>query len=721
VNADAQIPTVSFVIVSYNKPDLLRQTLDSIRSAVTAPAIKVIVVDNASPDGNAAMVATEFPDVQLIRNPRNDGFGAGCNIGAAAATGEYLLFVNSDVLFHGNPVPAMLDVFRDHPDAGIVGCGLKNPDGSTQPTGFRFPGVALRFIQLSGLKRLIIRLSPRIRERNEPLYRAEIVSGAFFMIRSDLFRSIGGFDSGFFMYVEDADLCMRVARQGKAAYVMTSNDVTHMGAHYEDTPSPFLFHHYNRGLNRYARKHFPGWKFLLFRTVNLGFLAARLSWVRLFRRDRERADQIRDVMRLYLTDDSTTDNRTPGIWVISELYYPEQSATGYYLTGIAEGLAQYARVRVVCAQPTYVQRGLRAPRREERNGVEISRVLATTLSKDNLASRAINILTISTAVLWSVLSGVRAGDMALVVTNPPTLPFIVSWACRMRGASCVLLTHDVFPEALVAAGILGQGSLTARILYRLHARLYRRMDRIIVLGRDMADLVARRLHDGTQRLRVIPNWADADSVQPASRDGNSMLRRLELLNKFVLQYSGNMGRTHGLEGILEAAVQLREQADIHFLLIGDGAKRRWVQEQVVRRSLTNVTLLPWQPREELAVSLNACDLALVSFVHGMAGVSVPSRIYNILAAGKPVLAVADESSELARVVREDEVGWVVRPEKPEELVAAIRAAKTDSGLLTTMGKRARASAESKHSFPAAIKGYLEVIREVAPESLMKEG
>jgi glycosyltransferase involved in cell wall biosynthesis len=236
----------------------------------------------------------------------------------------------------------------------------------------------------------------------------------------------------------------------------------------------------------------------------------------------------------------------------------------------------------------------------------------------------------------------------------------------------------------------------------------------------MADLMAKRLHDGTRRLRVIPNWADVGSVQPIPREGNPLLQHLGLQKKFVVQYSGNMGRTHGLEGILDAAMQLREEPDIQFVLIGDGAKRHWAEEQAARRSLANVTILPWQPRETIAISLNACDLALVSFVKGMAGVSVPSRMYNIMAAGKPILAVADENSELARVVKEEELGWVVTPEMPDQLVAAIRLAKADPGLRASMGKRARAAAEDRHALRMAIDGYLDVIREVAPGSLMKE-
>jgi glycosyltransferase involved in cell wall biosynthesis len=154
---------------------------------------------------------------------------------------------------------------------------------------------------------------------------------------------------------------------------------------------------------------------------------------------------------------------------------------------------------------------------------------------------------------------------------------------------------------------------------------------------------------------------------------------------------------------------LREHGDIHFLLIGSGAKASWLKDTANERGLGNVTILPHRRRDELADSLNACDVAVISFVRGMAGVSVPSRMYNVLAAGKPIVAAADADSELAQVVLEERVGWVVEPGRPERMAQAILAAREATEERTAMGTRARAVAEQKYTLDNVIAAYRALV------------
>lgn len=399
------------------------------------------------------------------------------------------------------------------------------------------------------------------------------------------------------------------------------------------------------------------------------------------------------------------------LWFVSELYYPEQTSTGYYVTGIAEGLAPSFSVSVLCSQPTYSARGTRAARHETKRGVAIWRCAGTTLDKDRLLFRLLNLATISLSVFADAVRRFERGDVVVVTTNPPTLPFVTLIACRIRRAKCVLLVHDVYPEVLVASGWLERGSLVARALGVLQRMLYRSMDRIVVIGRDMETLVSPKLKAEDKVVR-IPNWADVDDVHPTSRADNALLTKLGLAEKFVAQYSGNMGRTHGIETLVEAAERLRSDPSVHFLFIGSGARRRWLEETVTSRGLPNVTVLPYQPRDELSTSLNACDVAIVSFGPNMAGFSVPSRMYNILASGKPIIAVADRDSELAQVVDEESVGWVIPPGVPDRFVAAILEAKLDSKARADMGTRARQAAEQKYSYSRVIAAYYSALSDL---------
>lgn len=398
------------------------------------------------------------------------------------------------------------------------------------------------------------------------------------------------------------------------------------------------------------------------------------------------------------------------VWVVSELYYPEETSTGYLLTCTAEGIARRFPVSVLCSQPTYAARGQRSPVYEERNGVQIHRCWGTTFGKDRILLRLINMMTITVSIFLSALMRLRRGDYVFVVTNPPALPFAVNLACWFHRAKCILIIHDVYPEVLIATGITTPTAPPTRLIRWLTGLLYRRSERIVVLGRDMQELARQKLPEGDERTVIIENWADLDLVEPRPRSASTLLEEQGLLDKFVIQYAGNMGRTHGLEHWIAVAQRLEgNHPKIHFLLIGSGAKKRWVEQVAASLGLSNLTILGNRPRSDQVNFLNACDIALISFIPGMAGVSVPSRMYNIMAAGKPIIAMADRHSELAQVVTEEGIGWVIEPGDEAALERTIIEATSQPSLLHAMGKRARLVAETKYSLERANQAYRDLV------------
>ncbi len=397
------------------------------------------------------------------------------------------------------------------------------------------------------------------------------------------------------------------------------------------------------------------------------------------------------------------------VWIYSELYYPEQSATGYYVTHVAEGLVSFFDVHVLCGQPTYLARGMRAPVTETRNGVQIRRCTGSTLNKDIILFRFINLVTISLSIFLRAVFSLRSGDIVIAVTNPPTLPFFAVLACRFRGARFVLRVEDVYPNAMVAAGVVRKESLWVRILEKMQSWMYASTERIVVLGRDMKELVLQKMPTGEARTTLIPNWADLSEIVPLNRAENALLKDLGLSQKFVVQYSGNMGRTHDVESIVECARRMINNDRVHFLFIGWGAKEKWLRKEVSDLVLRNVTILPPQPREKLCLSLNACDASIITFVRGMSGVSVPSRMYNCLAAGKPIIASADPSSELAYLINEESVGWISSAQDPEGLVKAVEEASMNPQVLAAMAERARRVVERSYSETMVVKQYVKLL------------
>lgn len=393
------------------------------------------------------------------------------------------------------------------------------------------------------------------------------------------------------------------------------------------------------------------------------------------------------------------------LWVLTEVYYPEEMSTGYYLTSIAEHLAKTRNVNVITGQPKHMARGVRAPKRETHSGVKIFRAWGTTLDKNVMAFRLINMLTIGLSVFLYSLRHFRQGDQVLVVTAPPSLPVTTALAALMKGASYTLLVQDSYPEILVAVGSAKRDSAFVRFVHRVNRWVYKHTAKIIVMGRDMNELFQKKTGGLDVPIVTIPNWADLETIDPLPRNDNALLKELDIEDKFVLLYAGNIGHPTDVETIIEAAERLCKREDIHFLFIGAGVKKKWLDETVAERKLDNVTVLAYRPRSEQSVFLNACDVGLVALIKGMWGTAMPSRTYNIMAAAKPIIALTDEGSELARVIDEDGIGWHLRPGDAEALEQAILNAYDARATLAEMGLRARTAAEAKYSTTAACEAY----------------
>ncbi|MEZ5316860.1 MAG: glycosyltransferase, partial [Vicinamibacterales bacterium] len=230
---------------------------------------------------------------------------------------------------------------------------------------------------------------------------------------------------------------------------------------------------------------------------------------------------------------STLDSgpRPRRVVIASELMYPELTSTGYYVSAIARELAGTRPVTVLCGQPTYAARGMRAPRRDTWEGVDIRRCWGTTFDKNRIPGRLANMTTLGISAFLAALRGLRRGDLVLVVTNPPVLPALVAVACRLRGATYVPVIHDHYPDLLVAAAGLSEGSILVRVLRAANRTLFRGAARVVVVGRDMKARFARHYPDVKTPVDVCPNWAEADRVSPADRRDNALLADLRLTER----------------------------------------------------------------------------------------------------------------------------------------------------------------------------------------------
>lgn len=408
-----------------------------------------------------------------------------------------------------------------------------------------------------------------------------------------------------------------------------------------------------------------------------------------------------------------TDRR---LWIVSELFYPEQTSTGYFLSEIARGLALDWGVQVICAQPTYSEREITAAAHEIWEGVTIHRLRSSRFDKDLLGLRLINVVTFTLSCLFFALRHIRRGDAVLVVTNPPTVFPIVGWIARMKGAKGLLLVHDVYPDVLSVTGLLSSRGLVYRLLNWMVAWSCHQYERIIVLGRDMRAKLMSKSNLPPSSFTIIPNWADTEIVVPLPRNLNTFAARHAMGNTFTVQFSGNIGRTHDIETLLATAKSTAHYTHIRYWIIGYGAKTGLLGESEVKE-LSNVHFLPRQPREELGAMLASADIIVIAFVPGMTGLSVPSRMYNVMAAGTPIVAMAEPESELALVVRECDCGWVIPPNDHAALTELIVDLASPEGQdkVRQKGVSARRAACNQYTLNHILDAYRKLLEQVCSE------
>jgi glycosyltransferase involved in cell wall biosynthesis len=324
-----------------------------------------------------------------------------------------------------------------------------------------------------------------------------------------------------------------------------------------------------------------------------------------------------------------------------------------------------------------------------------------------MAGRLTNYGTYLTSCLVGAMRAARP-DVVLTMTDPPFVAAAAAIASAARRTPFVYVNQDVFPEVGVALGRIRSPALV-RSLGALNGGIRRRAACVVAIGRDMErSLVA--LGCDPERIEVIPNWADGKLIHPLV--GPSRLKTERgWRERFVVMHSGNVGLSQDLGTMIAAADLLRDESDIVFAIVGEGASKAALMADVARRGLTNVEFLPYQPKEELADSLGAADLHIVGLKPGLSGYIVPSKVYGILAAGKPYLAAVEVGGEPALIAEEHACGIRIEPGDPGALAAAIREMR--NGPLEEMGTNARRALEAHFDRPIATGAYRQLLERLA--------
>jgi glycosyltransferase involved in cell wall biosynthesis len=395
------------------------------------------------------------------------------------------------------------------------------------------------------------------------------------------------------------------------------------------------------------------------------------------------------------------------IIILNQFFYPDHSATSQLMTELAESLVDSGHEVTAIAGRGLYSGGGKLSARQRHDGVAIERAWSTRFGKKSAAGRLADYLSFYMGATWKLLT-IRRHDIVLALTTPPLISLVALLIARLRGMRLVALIQDVYPDVAVVLGALNPASPLTRLFEWLNRFTLRGADRIIVLSECMRDrIVSKAGPDASARIDVIHNWADGEWLMPLDRRKNPFAIQQDLAGKFVVLFSGNLGRVNDFDTVLDAALLLRDRLDILFLFIGDGDRAASIKTFAEAHGLSNVRLLPYQARQMTRYSIAAGDAALVTLAQGLAGLSVPSKTYALLAAARPILFVGDTTSEAAAIVADNECGAVFKSGQSERLAGLIAEWSQDKQQVRLLGHKARSVFERRFDRPLAVSAYLD--------------
>lgn len=393
------------------------------------------------------------------------------------------------------------------------------------------------------------------------------------------------------------------------------------------------------------------------------------------------------------------------ILILNQYFPPDRAATGLLLGQLACDLAEKHDVDVICGAPTYDPEKVTdaIPSR-----LRMARVPMLPGSRRFFPFRILNYFIFMVGALFRSMLAQRP-DVIMTWTDPPTVGLLGLFSKIFHQAPFVLVCQDVYPEVARAMG-KANGPLAQFILRTVSRIILPNADRVVAIGQDMKNILTKKgvsLHT----LRVIENWQDQGAIQPG---GGSRFRSQHSISDdaFVVMHSGNIGLSQDFETFLSAAELLKDESQIQWIVIGDGARKRWLENEIIRRKLQFVRTLPYQSSDSLSESLGAADLHYISLKAAITGLIVPSKIYGILAAGKPMLAVVTEHSDTARIVRESGAG-VLLPPTPRKVADAIQSMALSRSDVQEKGRAGRMWMEHHGGRKRAVEQYKTLLSEVA--------
>ena len=390
-----------------------------------------------------------------------------------------------------------------------------------------------------------------------------------------------------------------------------------------------------------------------------------------------------------------------------QFFYPEYISSAQLPFDTAKALTKAGySVDVLCGYPREYLDGGDIPVKETVEGIHIHRLKYIQLDRSGFLGRIVNYFSFTFMVLLN-LPKLRNYRSIVVYSNPPILPWIVSWAKSLFGTKLVFVAYDLYPEVATVTKTLGEGNPICRLMNHINRCICRRADRIVALSSEMKSYILGHRDYPEQAVRVIPNWYADQGVITGNRENNPF--REVTKGRFTVSYFGNMGTMQDMKTLLEAVRELQNE-DVFFLFAGHGNKMEALKETVQAEGIENIAIYPFLHGQDFQNALAISDCALVTLVQGATGLCVPSKTYSYMMQGIPLLAVMDEGDIVSDIERG--AGRWVRNGEGKRLARHIRDMKADPETVGQMRKVCRGLYETKYTEEICTQQYVSLFREL---------
>ena len=332
-------------------------------------------------------------------------------------------------------------------------------------------------------------------------------------------------------------------------------------------------------------------------------------------------------------------------------------------------------------------------------GEDLDVVKAPPYNKSSYITRVLSWFHYYLFVFFKILFLPRK-SLIFMVTTPPFLGLIGHFFNLIRGQKYVILVYDNHPDVLVNFGVLKPNSIITKLWRKMNRMVLNRAAAVITIGEYMAENLHSQFDVSKTaygQIGVIHNWADINWIKPLDKSDNPFVKDYGLEDKLVIMYSGNIGATHDLETVVKAAKELKDRSDIVFMVIGEGAKKQFVEDYKKEYGLDNLSVLPFLPQDQLPYSLAAADCALVTMAEGSEGYMVPSKLYYSLAAGSAIVALCKNKCELTDIVIDNDCGFVITPGEVQKFIDKVLLLKDNHDELAKYKKNSRIACVEKYS------------------------